>query len=173
MTTLFLQSNSKYLQNLRHKDKPGAEVMLHFVPKIWMERLSYTKQSCWRQDILEISPQGWEAFQNNESCCDWFMACPGLLLRGFIMMQWIVGVFSFFFLNTLFIFREMGKEGEREGETSMCEIHDQLPLTHPQPGTWPAPQPHALTGNRTGELSVCRRHSVHWATPARAGGVFS
>ena len=31
-----------------------------------------------------------------------------------------------------------------------------LPLTHPQPGTWPATQACALTGNRTSDLSVFR-----------------
>ena len=29
---------------------------------------------------------------------------------------------------------------------------DQLPLAHPHPGTWPATQAYALTGNRTGDL---------------------
>ena len=38
----------------------------------------------------------------------------------------------------------------------MCKryIH-QLPLAHPQVGTWPATQACALTGNQTSELSVC------------------
>ena len=31
-----------------------------------------------------------------------------------------------------------------------------LPLAHPQPGTWPILQACALTGNRTGDLSVHR-----------------
>ena len=36
---------------------------------------------------------------------------------------------------------------------------DQLLLARPQPGTWPTiqvPQLIALTGNRTGDLSVCK-----------------
>ena len=42
-------------------------------------------------------------------------------------------------------------------ETLMCErnIH-QLPLSHPQLGTWPTTKACALTGNQTGDLSVCR-----------------
>ena len=36
----------------------------------------------------------------------------------------------------LFIFRERGKEGEREGEKRNLW----LPLTHPLLGTWPATQ---------------------------------
>ena len=39
----------------------------------------------------------------------------------------------------------------------MCERYiDQFPLAHPQWGTWPAAQASALTGNRTGGLSVRR-----------------
>ena len=54
----------------------------------------------------------------------------------------------------LFIFRERRREGERE--TLMCERYiNRLPLTCPQPGTWPVTQACALTGNPTDELSVC------------------
>ena len=39
----------------------------------------------------------------------------------------------------------------------MCERHiDWWPLVHPQLGTWPTTHTCALTGNRTGDLSVCR-----------------
>ena len=45
----------------------------------------------------------------------------------------------------------------------MCERDtDWLPLTSPQLGTWPTTQAGALTGNRAS------KHSIHWATPARA-----
>ena len=51
----------------------------------------------------------------------------------------------FFFLFKrfyfLFTFREGGREEEREGNIN------QLPLAHPQPGTWPTTQARALTGN--------------------------
>ena len=37
----------------------------------------------------------------------------------------------------------------------MCKRNiDLLPLTRPQPGTWPTTQACALTGNRTGDLAV-------------------
>ena len=50
----------------------------------------------------------------------------------------------------------MAREGERE-ETLMCKRYmDWLPLTRPQLGTWPLTQACALTGNRTGDLWVCR-----------------
>ena len=46
----------------------------------------------------------------------------------------------------LFIFRVRG-EGEGRRETSMCKRNIyQLPLTHPQMGTWPATQVCVLTG---------------------------
>ena len=50
------------------------------------------------------------------------------------------------------------KGGRKRGRaTSMCKRYiDPLPLTCPQLGTWPNTQAYALTGNRTGDLSVCR-----------------
>ena len=48
------------------------------------------------------------------------------------------------FLFQDFIFRERGKEGEREGNITVW-----LPLTWPPLGTWPATQACALIGNRT------------------------
>ena len=39
----------------------------------------------------------------------------------------------------------------------MCERYiNWLPLVRPQLGTWPTTQACALTGNRTGDISVCR-----------------
>ena len=66
---------------------------------------------------------------------------------------------SFFFKNIVFIyFQREGNRGRRRGrETSMCERNiNQLPLTHPQLGTWPTTQTCALTRNRTSDLSVGR-----------------
>ena len=62
----------------------------------------------------------------------------------------------FFKIFYLFTFRE-GKGG-RGKQISVCEIYiDQLPPAHPQPGTRPATQACALTGNQTWDLSVCRQ----------------
>ena len=52
----------------------------------------------------------------------------------------------------LFIFRQRGKEGEREGEKHQCW----LPLTHPHLGALPTTQAFALTGNWTHDPLVCR-----------------
>ena len=57
-----------------------------------------------------------------------------------------------FFFKILFIFRERGREGEREGEKQQCVVA----LVRPLLGTWPATQGCALTGNRTGDPLVFR-----------------
>ena len=51
----------------------------------------------------------------------------------------------------IFIFRERGREGEREINISVW-----LPLQCPPLGTWPETQSCALTGNRTGDPLVQR-----------------
>ena len=57
-----------------------------------------------------------------------------------------------YFLKILFIFSERGREGETRGEkTSMCGY-----LLGPSPGTWPATQACALTGNHTSDALISR-----------------
>ena len=51
----------------------------------------------------------------------------------------------------LFLERGEGREKDRERNISVW-----LPLTCPQLGTWPTTQACALSGNRTGDLLVCR-----------------
>ena len=66
--------------------------------------------------------------------------------------------FQCFFLKTLFIYRERGKEGEREGAKHWC-LREVLIgcLSHvPKLGTCPATQACALTGNQICNLLVCR-----------------
>ena len=63
----------------------------------------------------------------------------------------------------LFIFRERGKEGEREGNISVW-----LPLARYLLGTWPATQACALTGNELVTLWFTSQHAIHWVTPVRA-----
>ena len=56
-----------------------------------------------------------------------------------------------FFLKIFFLLLERGREGEGERNTSVW-----LPLPRPPPGTWPATQACALSGNRTHDPVVCR-----------------
>ena len=51
----------------------------------------------------------------------------------------------------IFIFRQRGREVEREGNINVW-----LPFVHPLLGTWPTTQTCARTGNRTGDPLVCR-----------------
>ena len=57
---------------------------------------------------------------------------------------------SFFLSIYLFIFREMGREGEKERNINVW-----LPLTHPLLGTLLATQACVLTGNQTSDPLVC------------------
>ena len=54
------------------------------------------------------------------------------------------------FLRLYFTFGERGREGEREGNIDVPEI----PLAHPQLGTWPTTQAWALAGDQTSDLLV-------------------
>ena len=56
----------------------------------------------------------------------------------------------FFLIFYLFIFRDRGREGEREGEKLQCVVASHVPPL----GTWPATQACALTGNQTGDPLV-------------------
>ena len=79
-------------------------------------------------------------------------------------------VLNMFFLKILFIFRETGKEGEREGKRHQC-VRDTLTgcLSH-TPNWGPYPQPsHVLwLGNELATVRFTGWRSIHWATPARA-----
>ena len=68
---------------------------------------------------------------------------------------------SLCFKDFIYLFLQRGEEKEKEGgEKHQCERNinnmEQWPLTGPQRGTWPTTQAHALMGNQTGNLSVCR-----------------
>ena len=80
-----------------------------------------------------------------------------------------VSFLLFFFFKILFIyFSREGKWWRKRGrETLMHERYiGQLPLTHPQRGTWPATRACALTRNRKVTFQFSGWCSIHWATPA-------
>ena len=86
-----------------------------------------------------------------------------------------MGISSFFLRFYLFTFRERGREGETEGEkqrernrgreTSMCCC-----CLSCAPYWGPRPQPRHVPwlGIEPMTLWSSGRHSIHWATPARA-----
>ena len=59
---------------------------------------------------------------------------------------------SYFLKKILLIYLFLERGRERESERN---INVWLPLTHPILGTWPETQACALTGNQTGDPSVC------------------
>ena len=79
-----------------------------------------------------------------------------------------------FFLQIIYLFileREEGREKERERSINVWEKHQCVVASHMPPTgdmTWPATQVCALTGNPTGNPWFAGRHSIHWATQARA-----
>ena len=69
--------------------------------------------------------------------------------------KWILFIFL---ILLFFIFRERGREGEKEGAKHQCDRKKStrcLPYVL-SPGTKPITQACALTGNWTGDLSPCR-----------------
>ena len=59
---------------------------------------------------------------------------------------------KYFLKDFIYLFLERGGGWEKERERNI----NWLPLIPPQLGTWPITQACALTGNQTGDLSVCR-----------------
>ena len=72
---------------------------------------------------------------------------------------------KYLFKKILFIFREWGRQGGRQGEKQQCVV-----VTHVAPR--PITQACALTGNRTGDPLDHSPHSIYWATWARANNYF-
>ena len=75
----------------------------------------------------------------------------------------ILKYYGFFSRSYLFIFRERGREGERQGNINVW-----LPLIHPPLGTWPTTQACAWLGIEPVTLWFAGWCLIHWAAPARA-----
>ena len=75
---------------------------------------------------------------------------PYRIFLSFLRFYLFSGFLSFLRFY-LFIFRQRGREGERERNSNVW-----FPLARPLLRTWPATQACALTGNRTGSPSVHR-----------------
>ena len=78
----------------------------------------------------------------------------GHLYYIFIYSNALQAIFNFLLL---FIFRRRGREGKREGEKHQYEREMSIGCLSRafQPGTEPATQACALTGNQTWDLSLC------------------
>ena len=106
---------------------------------------------------------------SNRKCCIWvyclydykerdgrlYGSHTGFLILITFVATWHVTKYTVhdksFFLN-LFIFRQRGREGEREGEKHQCVVvYCMSPL-----GTWPTTQTCASTRNRTSDPLVLR-----------------
>ena len=70
------------------------------------------------------------------------------------MFQLKVRSYLFFKDFILFIFRERGREAEREGDKHQCVVASSVSSTGDL--TWPATKACALTGTRTSNTSVSR-----------------
>ena len=83
------------------------------------------------------------------------------------------GKFEFIFILFslrlyLFISRQRGREGEKGREPSMCGCLSHIPYWGP--GRQPRQVP--WLGIELATLCFAGRHSIHWATPARAEFIF-
>ena len=85
-----------------------------------------------------------------------------IFLNGFYFLEqfqvYVHSVFiqrflSFLFKGFIYLFLKRGEEREKESERN---INVRLSLLHPLPGTWPATQAYALTGNPTSDPLVCK-----------------
>ena len=87
-----------------------------------------------------------------------------------VLNKWYVTVhclLSHHFLKIfidLFIFRERGREGEREGEKHQCVVAFCMPPHHWGSGLKPWHVP--WLGIKPVTLWFTGQHSIHWATPA-------
>ena len=81
------------------------------------------------------------------------------------LLEYLANILSYFCKGFfLFIFRQRGREEEKEGEKHLCGCF--LCVTYWGPA-WQPRQACVLTGNGTGNALVYRRRSIYWATLAR------
>ena len=84
-------------------------------------------------------------------------------------LPWVdpkVSIFLKIIFILLFIFRERGREGEREGNVNVW-----LPLTRPLLGTWPETQACALTENWTSD-PLLHRQALNPLSHTSQGWIF-
>ena len=125
----------------------------HTVPA---ERMSRFPSSCAAVASFHLQKEVWVPQQYTQ-CCVWplFTSLGSLLIY-----------LTFFYLYIFSLFRERGREGEREGEKHQL-VPAPPPSPHtPQSGDESAIQACALTVNWTSHLALCRT-KPNRATPIR------
>ena len=89
----------------------------------------------------------------------------GIAWEGEVLgLLWMLVLFTKKILY-LFIFRQRGREGHREGEKHQCLVASCMPHTW-EPG--PKPRHMPQLGIEPAILWFTGQWSIHWATPARA-----
>ena len=102
--------------------------------------------------IFQIDPTFYQFSQVSSNIPCWLL-CLGSTKGGTFVSEQLFFFFFFFFERFyLFIFRERGREGEREWEVNVRETLIGCLSYAPRPRTKPTTQTCALTGNQTGDL---------------------
>ena len=102
---------------------------------------------------------GWEEWLGFCCCKSWL--CPHITCVIGVILCHSLG--QFFKIYYLFIFREKGREGERERNINVW-----LPFMCPLLGTWPETRHMPWLEMEPVTLRFREGHSIHWATPPRA-----
>ena len=134
-----------------------------FVPFAWNTIFQPSTFSLWESFVLR-----WVSWRQH-IYGSYFLISPATLclligaFNPFTFKAIIVGTYllPFFPLKKDFIYLLLesgeGKEKERDRNINVWEVHRISCLLHaPRLGTWPTTKACALTGNPTGDLSVCR-----------------
>ena len=86
-----------------------------------------------------------------------------------ITLSPLQGLF-FFKILFIYLFRQRGRGGEREGEKHQCVVASHMP---PTGGLAHNPRHVAWLRIKPATLQFAGQHSIHWATPARVQGLFT
>ena len=123
-------------------------------PKIWVS-VPVLSVNSW---IIQSAILGFGFFIYKMKVKNYWSLISFLKINPQIILQ--LSPYSLFFLRFyLFIFRERGRDGERDEEKHQCVREtstDWSRLACLQPGTWPTTQACTVTRNRTGDLLVSR-----------------
>ena len=102
-------------------------------------------------------------------------SCSSTAISPKAKVVWVGDHYSIFQKDCIYLLLKEG-EGRRRSRREMLMCHrniNRLPLTCPQPGTWPATQARALTRNWTSyPFALWNQCPTHWAMLVRARPLF-